>query len=249
MPQEALATPSWPEPWGPGPAGHQAQAQTPSFCSPWPRKEAAPHPRACTSAPRPGTPASGLPAGAVLCSTTVGPCQGLAEAILSSRGRRSCPLPTPLDIGPLQAQPFPSLGQGWEGGLLFPQHPTTTTLLIHTSSWLGQSKSRLQNGPRGVCSQPLHLKRQCWHHGVDASRYCPPGPQKDEPGNLLLLLLPQRPLHFTFSAEPPTLDSEAPRLRQPTSCFTKDHLPPSREKHSRDEWKECTYRYVHTTVL
>ncbi|KAM8918231.1 BICD family-like cargo adapter 1 isoform 5-T5 [Lycaon pictus] len=58
----------------------------------------------------------------------------------------------------------------------------------------------------------------------------------------------------TEAAIPPSLLRPqlrgTPGLSQPESCFTKDHLPPSQgKKHSRDERKECTYRYVHTTVL
>lgn len=127
-----------------------------------------------------------------------GLCRGLAEAMLSPEGRWACPLASLLSFpglhqcrtGPWQAlaiQSFPLHGARAGRG-----SPTTAPSSTHIHKFLVQpSKSRPQNGPRGVCGQPPPPQGQHCHHGVDASRYCPLGLQKDESCNLLLLLLRQ----------------------------------------------------------
>lgn len=174
--------------------------------------EAAPHPRACTSAQ--STSAAGGPAcrarwpGALLSHSA---WMGLSGAWLMpspSSGGRALPCWPPLfflpglqasqcshgpSAGFSQSSPFPIMGPEQGGGLLlFRGSPAPLT---HTRCWLSRA-SPGHNGPRGVCSQPPPPQGQHWHHRASASRYCPPGLQKDESCSLLLLLLPQQPSHL-----------------------------------------------------
>lgn len=147
----------------------------------------------------------GLMAGAVLsCSATVGSTTAWPRPPRAQKKEGPAPWLPLLFPGLHQCRPClsagfsqpafsPSWGQGCEGSC----PPPTAPRSLHIHKFLVQpSKSRPQNGPREVCGQPPPHKGQHCHHGVDACRYCPRGLQKNESCNLLLLLLPQQPLHL-----------------------------------------------------
>lgn len=216
MPQEAVVAPSWPELWGPGayrtPGPWLSLRLSPPASGPGSKGGSGSSPTCMHLCPehlcgrRPSL--QGLTAGgSSLALGLDGPQRGLADAIPSSGGR-ALPCWPPLfflpglqasqcshgpSAGFSQSSPFPIMGPERGGGLLLFRGPPAP--LTHTRCWLSQA-SPGHNGPRGVCSQPPPPQGQHWHHRASASRYCPPGLQKDESYSLLLLLLPQQPSHL-----------------------------------------------------
>lgn len=210
-PHEAIAAPSWHEPWGLSPAGHQVQ--TPASC-------AAPGPHQGGEAPLIHVHA---------------PCQELLRAGLQPQGLRAELAPFPparpggLYLGrakPAQARggralPLatgccsPSLVQysapppnqaGCRPAIVFSQALSPPGAGAGRGLILSRAPCPLPQAPPGHrmapegSGQPPHLHLQGrvgtrWHE-VAASRYCPPGPQKGEACSPLLLLLPQQPLRL-----------------------------------------------------
>ena len=157
-----------------------------------PAQEAAPHPRACTSRPRP----VGLTAGS---SATAGPAT--AEAVPSLRG--SC-LPA------LCCRPSSSAGPS-AGSALSPSRCRAEGIPAPPAPRIPKfsarpSTSRPQDGSKGVCAQPCRQAASAPQGG--RLQKLPTRPTEGHPSNLpLLLILSNR---FTFSAEALTRYSEAP---------------------------------------
>lgn len=234
-PHEAIAAPSWHEPWGLSPAGHQVQ--TPASCAaPGPhqggeaplihvhapcqellraglqpqglRAELAPFPPA-----RPGGLYLGRAKPASPSSGRKGPAPGHRPLLSQPRPvQRPSPQPSGVPASHcVLTGPFPSWGWGWEGS-----HPLESSLPPSPST------SRPQNGPRGVwAATSPPPPGQGWHE-VAASRYCPPGPQKGEACSPLAASAP-----FSAATPPSLLRPGAEPAR---SCFGRVRLPPQRGK-------------------
>lgn len=206
---------------GPGPRPPTAPAQ-----------EAAPHLRACT--PGPGALACGPDSWLFWpqrAQPRLRPSPASEEARPASL-RVAAGLPPRR--GALRAQPSPLPGAGQKAALQ-PPAPRIPKFLAPPST------SRPQDGSKGVCAQPRRQAALAPQGGC--LKKLPTRPTEGHPSDLrLLLVLSNR---FTFSAEAPTR-TQRHRAEAALKLLYKDHLRPSRGKHSRDEWKECTYRYVQT---
>lgn len=213
--------------WEPRPAGHQAPGLDPVLPQPRPRRRPLTRMHA---PPGPEPQPMGLMAGP---SGHSRPGRGLGcpqpqrkQGLLPTLCCRPCSLAGP------SAGSVLSPSWGWAEGPPAPH--------IHKFS-ARPSTSRPQDGSTGVCAQPRRRAASIPQGG--RLQKLPTRPTGGHPSDLpLLLVLSNR---FTFSAEAPTR-TQRHRAEAALKLLYKDHLPPSRGKHSRDAWKECTYRYVQT---
>lgn len=208
-PHEAIAAPSWHEPWGLSPAGHQVQ--TPASCAaPGPHRGGeAPliHVHApCQELLRAGLQPQGLRAELAPFppARPAGSTWARRSQPAQARGGRALPLATGRCSPSLVQYSAPPPNQaGCRPAIVFSQALSPPgagagrgLILSRAPCPPSPSTSRPQNGPRGVwAATSPPPPGQGWHE-VAASRYCPPGLQKGEACSPLLLLLPQQPLRL-----------------------------------------------------